>query len=154
MKNFLQAGLTLALIAPYALLGGQGFQVGTLFAVASSDAANGAEVEGTAFRNQSRDRFDHLGRRRRRTVHPNRSLAAPYAGKDQQHAGNRPGSQGGPARFYFRVGHLLLSDVVGEKTGLLCHVPTDAGTWPIRNPCCQRTRGVQHSALRRAHLVD
>lgn len=46
MKNFLQTGVILALIAPYALLGGQGFQVGTLFAVASSDAAAGAEVEG------------------------------------------------------------------------------------------------------------
>jgi predicted RecA/RadA family phage recombinase len=46
MKNFLQQGNTLTLIAPYALLGGQGFQVGTLFAVASSDAAISAEVEG------------------------------------------------------------------------------------------------------------
>lgn len=46
MKNFLQNGITVTLLAPYALLGGQGFQVGTLFAVASSDAAISAEVEG------------------------------------------------------------------------------------------------------------
>lgn len=46
MKNFIQQGGVITLLAPYALLGGQGFQVGTLFAVASSDAANGAEVEG------------------------------------------------------------------------------------------------------------
>lgn len=46
MKNFLQQGGVVTLLAPYAVLGGQGFQVGTLFAVASSDAAIGAEVEG------------------------------------------------------------------------------------------------------------
>lgn len=47
MKNFIQNGDVVTLLAPYALLGGQGFQVGTLFAVASSDAAIGAEVEGS-----------------------------------------------------------------------------------------------------------
>lgn len=46
MKNFLQNGNTLTLIAAVAILGGQGFQTGALFAVASSDAAAGAEVEG------------------------------------------------------------------------------------------------------------
>lgn len=46
MKNFIQEGDTVTLTAPYAVTSGQGFQVGTLFAVASADAANGASVEG------------------------------------------------------------------------------------------------------------
>ena len=46
MKNFIQPGDTLSLTAPYTLLSGDGFLVGSLFAVASADAANGAAVEG------------------------------------------------------------------------------------------------------------
>lgn len=44
MKNFVQAGDTLVVAAPYALTSGQGAQVGQLFGVAVSDAANGADV--------------------------------------------------------------------------------------------------------------
>lgn len=47
MKNFVQDGDTLTLAAPYALTSGQGFLVGSLFAVANADAANGATVEGS-----------------------------------------------------------------------------------------------------------
>lgn len=46
MKNYVQPGVNLTLIAPYALTSGQGFQVGNIFAVASNDAASGAEVVG------------------------------------------------------------------------------------------------------------
>lgn len=46
MKNFVQPGNTLTLPAPYDLLSGSGFQVGALFAIASTDAAAGAQVEG------------------------------------------------------------------------------------------------------------
>lgn len=46
MKNFVQYGDTISLIAPYALVSGTGFLVGALFAVAVFDAANGAPVEG------------------------------------------------------------------------------------------------------------
>ncbi|WP_240636165.1 DUF2190 family protein [Caldimonas tepidiphila] len=46
MKNFIQSGLTMALIAPYAVAAGAGMLVGSLFAVAATTAANGAEVEG------------------------------------------------------------------------------------------------------------
>lgn len=46
MKNFVQEGTTLTLLAPYAVASGGGFQVGALFAVASCDAAAGAPVEG------------------------------------------------------------------------------------------------------------
>lgn len=46
MKNFLQEGDTLSLLAPYAVSSGAGFQVGAIFAVAAFDAANGAPVEG------------------------------------------------------------------------------------------------------------
>jgi predicted RecA/RadA family phage recombinase len=45
MKNYVQEGDTLTLIAPYALTPGQGLQVGAIFGVASSTAASGAEVE-------------------------------------------------------------------------------------------------------------
>jgi predicted RecA/RadA family phage recombinase len=38
--------VNLTLIAPYALLSGQGFLVGSIFGVASNDAAAGAEVVG------------------------------------------------------------------------------------------------------------
>ncbi len=46
MKNFLQAGVTLALLAPYAVSSGGGFQVGAIFAVATADALEAADVEG------------------------------------------------------------------------------------------------------------
>lgn len=45
MKNYVQPGDTLTLAAPYALTSGQGALVGTLFGVATADAANGADVE-------------------------------------------------------------------------------------------------------------
>ena len=46
MRNFVQAGANLDLTAPHALASGEGFIVGNLFAVASTDAANGAAVVG------------------------------------------------------------------------------------------------------------
>lgn len=46
MKNFRHKGDTCTLIAPYAVKSGDGFQVGSLFAVANADAAPGAQVEG------------------------------------------------------------------------------------------------------------
>jgi predicted RecA/RadA family phage recombinase len=46
MKNFVQYGDTITLIAPYALLSGAGFLVGAIFAVAVFDAAQGDAVEG------------------------------------------------------------------------------------------------------------
>jgi predicted RecA/RadA family phage recombinase len=45
MKNKVQAGNVVPVIAPYAVLGGQGVLVGSLFGVASGDAANGTEVQ-------------------------------------------------------------------------------------------------------------
>ena len=46
MKNFIMEGRTITLTAPYALTSGQGFQVGSAFAVASNDAAISTDVEG------------------------------------------------------------------------------------------------------------
>lgn len=46
MKNFLQQGRTCTFVAPYALLAGAIFAVGSLVAIANTDAAQGAEVEG------------------------------------------------------------------------------------------------------------
>ena len=48
MKNFVQKGENLDLIAPRALASGEGFIVGSIFAVASAAAANGAAVVGVA----------------------------------------------------------------------------------------------------------
>lgn len=45
MRNFIQAGEILTLVAPYAVTSGQGLQVGRVFGVATSDAASGANVE-------------------------------------------------------------------------------------------------------------
>lgn len=45
MKNWLQPGNTLTLIAPYDVTSGAGLQVGSIFGVASFDATEGAEVE-------------------------------------------------------------------------------------------------------------
>ena len=45
MKNFIQEGITLTLAAPYAVVSGDGLLVGSIFGVATGDAANGAEVE-------------------------------------------------------------------------------------------------------------
>ena len=44
MKNFIQEGKSLTLVAPYALTSGQGALIGSLFGVANGAAANGAEV--------------------------------------------------------------------------------------------------------------
>lgn len=44
MKNFVQDGKLLKVAAPYALTAGQGALVGSIFGVAVSDAANGADV--------------------------------------------------------------------------------------------------------------
>jgi predicted RecA/RadA family phage recombinase len=46
MKNYIQEGDTLTLPAPYAVVSGAGFQVGSIFAVAVASAAAGAPVEG------------------------------------------------------------------------------------------------------------
>jgi predicted RecA/RadA family phage recombinase len=46
MKNFVQPGDNLDLIAPRALSSGAGFLVGSIFAVASTDAGVGAAVVG------------------------------------------------------------------------------------------------------------
>ena len=46
MKNKIQPGNVLTLTAPRALSSGGGFLVGSIFAVATSDAASGASVEG------------------------------------------------------------------------------------------------------------
>src|SRR5262245_47585857 len=45
MKNFVQAGNIITLIAPYARTSGQGLLVGSIFGVATTDAALGAAVE-------------------------------------------------------------------------------------------------------------
>jgi predicted RecA/RadA family phage recombinase len=45
MKNKVQKGQTVTVIAPYGVTSGQGVLVGALFGVASCDAANGAPVE-------------------------------------------------------------------------------------------------------------
>jgi len=45
MKNKIQAGKVISVIAPYAVTSGQALQVGALVGVASNDAANGAPVE-------------------------------------------------------------------------------------------------------------
>lgn len=46
MNNYIQPGDVVTLTAPYAVASGAGMLVGSLFAVASSAAANGATVEG------------------------------------------------------------------------------------------------------------
>ncbi len=49
MDNYIQAGKVLSLIAPYAVSSGGGFQVGSIFAVATCDAAISEAVEGNTF---------------------------------------------------------------------------------------------------------
>lgn len=44
MRNFIQAGNTITVPAPYALTPGQGARIGQIFGVATSDAAAGADV--------------------------------------------------------------------------------------------------------------
>ena len=44
MKNFIQPGDNLDLVAPRALASGAGFLVGSIFGVASADAASGSSV--------------------------------------------------------------------------------------------------------------
>lgn len=46
MKNYIQDGDVLDLLAPYDVVSGAGFQVGDIFAVAMEDALSGAEVRG------------------------------------------------------------------------------------------------------------
>lgn len=46
MRNYVQPGETMTLAAPYQVAGGAGLLVGSIFAVATGDAANGAAVEG------------------------------------------------------------------------------------------------------------
>lgn len=43
MKNFIQSGDTIALVAPYTVVSGAGAQVGQIFGVAVTDVANGVE---------------------------------------------------------------------------------------------------------------
>lgn len=45
MKNFVQTGDVITVPAPYAVSSGQGVLVGSLFGVATCDAANGANVD-------------------------------------------------------------------------------------------------------------
>ena len=45
LKNFIQEGRTITLTAPYAVTSGSGLLVGSIFGVASNDAASGTDVE-------------------------------------------------------------------------------------------------------------
>lgn len=45
MRNYIQPGHAIALLAPYEVVSGDGLLVGSIFGVASHDAASGAEVE-------------------------------------------------------------------------------------------------------------
>jgi len=45
MKNFIQSGCTLTVIAPANVLSGQGVLAGAIFGVACNDAVQGAQVE-------------------------------------------------------------------------------------------------------------
>ena len=45
MKTYIQPGHAVTLAAPYAVLSGDGLLVGSLFGIATHDAASGAEVE-------------------------------------------------------------------------------------------------------------
>lgn len=45
MKNFIQTGDTVTLVAPYAVASGVGVLVGSLFGITTNAAASGAEVE-------------------------------------------------------------------------------------------------------------
>ena len=45
MKNYVQPGNTIILIAPYAVTSGDGLLVGSIFGVAAGDAANAETVE-------------------------------------------------------------------------------------------------------------
>ena len=45
MKNYVQDGDTVTLVAPYAVTSGQGALVGSLFGIANADVASGAEGE-------------------------------------------------------------------------------------------------------------
>jgi predicted RecA/RadA family phage recombinase len=45
MKNYIQPGHALTLVAPYDVVSGDGLLVGSIFGVASHDALSGAEVE-------------------------------------------------------------------------------------------------------------
>jgi predicted RecA/RadA family phage recombinase len=45
MKNFVQHGAVITVIAPYAVASGQAVQVGALFGIAAYDAVQGAPVE-------------------------------------------------------------------------------------------------------------
>ena len=45
MKNYIKEGKTLSLLAPYTVTSGSGLEVGSVFGVASNDAASGAAVE-------------------------------------------------------------------------------------------------------------
>lgn len=46
MKNYVQDGETITLVAPYALASGDGALVGSFFVIAANAAANGATFEG------------------------------------------------------------------------------------------------------------
>jgi predicted RecA/RadA family phage recombinase len=45
MRNYIQPGHSLTLVAPYEVASGDGLLVGSIFGVASGDALSGAEVE-------------------------------------------------------------------------------------------------------------
>lgn len=45
MKNYVQPGNTITLTAPYAVTSGNGLLVGSIFGVASGDAASGETIE-------------------------------------------------------------------------------------------------------------
>jgi predicted RecA/RadA family phage recombinase len=45
MRNYIQPGHALTLVAPYDVVSGDGLLVGSIFGVASHDALSGAEVE-------------------------------------------------------------------------------------------------------------
>ena len=47
MRNYIQPGNALTLVAPYDRLSGDGMKVGSIFAVATTDALTGDLVEGT-----------------------------------------------------------------------------------------------------------
>ena len=127
MRNYIQPGHAVTLLAPYDVVSGAGLLVGSIFGVASGDAVSGAEVEAQLTGVVDLEKVGDAGVDRRRPGLLGRHQQARHERGHRQHAGSASRcspSAGAPRRSSAGCGSTAASDPpigtrpLGDHAGL------------------------------------
>ncbi len=103
MKNFIQPGRTITLVAPYIVASGAGAQVGQLFGVASADYASGADGE-----------FETVG-----AFELAKATGAAWTQGQKLYWDNTAKNVTGTATSNLFIGHAMLAAASGDAVGIV-----------------------------------